>query len=191
MWCERIVRNLAESDGQADGREIDYVDIDWDECKSVLKKRSRGGQEVRVLLPHPQRVRHGDVLFEDESRTVMVNVIPCEVIVVRASDAQGMGILALELGNLHWPTQIGGDEVIFPPDDAAIDVVKKLGMTWRTEQRRFEPRMVEVASDVKVSQDIRVIRGGSTSDARGILSPAQFLQQGLAGGRGGFVDDAH
>ena len=157
MWCERVLRNLAEVDSNS--KRIDYIDIHWDECKSVLKSRSRAGEEVRVLLRPPDRLRHGDVLHEDAARLLVVNVLPCPVIVVRPPDARAMGALALELGNLHWPTQITDSEIIFPPGDEALETLQKLGGLPHTQEtRRFAPLPVP-AGAVNVADTFHVIRG--------------------------------
>ena len=161
MWCEAIVRNVAEGDGFA-SRAVDYVDIQWDQRRSTLKARSRGGEEVRVLLPRGQTIRHGDVLFEDVSRAVVVNVLPCELIVVRSGDSKLMAELALELGNLHWPTQVTETEIIFPDGPDAIAAVQRLGLETAREIRRFEPLPV-MAAQARGSQSLRILR---SSDAR-------------------------
>jgi urease accessory protein UreE len=75
-------------------RAVDYVDIHWDQCRSTLKARSRGGEDIRVLLPRGQSLRHGDVLFEDAARAVIINVLPCakgsgSLRILRRSDNSG------------------------------------------------------------------------------------------------------
>lgn len=163
MWCERIVRNAAGGEGLA-GRAVDWVDIAWDQCRSTLKARSRGGEEVRVLLPRGQTIRHGDVLFEDESRAIVVNVMPCELIVARSDDRRVFAELAWELGNLHWPTQVTDDELLFVEDESAMAAVQRLGVTWTRQTRRFDPLPV-LATEVRTAPAIRVIRSASSADS--------------------------
>ena len=162
MWCERVVRNLADAKEALGEQVIDYVDVEWDECKSVLKKHTRGGEPVRVLLPSAQRLRHGDVLLEEQNRAIVVNVLPAPMVVVRPPDATSLAILALELGNLHWPTQIAVGEVIFPPSEVALDALKRLGLPWTLEDRRFEPQTLVATNGVNVAAALQVIRGGKS-----------------------------
>ena len=161
MWCEAILRNAAEGDGLA-SRAVDFVDIHWDQRRSTLKARSRGGEEVRVLLPRGRTIRHGDVLFEDVSRAVVVNVRPCELTVVRSADSRLMAALSLELGNLHWPTQVTETEIIFPDGPDAMAAVRRLGLQTAREIRRFEPLPV-MAAQARGSQSLRILR---SSDGR-------------------------
>ena len=160
MWCEAIVRNAAEH-GDLAGRKLDYVDIRWDQRRSTFRGRSRDGEEVRVLLPRGQILRHGDVLFEDSAQALLVNVLPCELIVVRSDNTCLVAELALELGNLHWPTQVTEEEILFPESEDALAAARHLGLNWTTETRRFEP--LEIASaTVSGSPAIRILRSGDT-----------------------------
>jgi urease accessory protein len=158
MWCEKVIRNISEPGSEPPHAEVDYVDIGWDECRSLLKKRSRGGEEVRVLLDRTERLRHGDVLLETAERAIVINVQPCEVIVVRAGTPQQIAELAFDLGNLHWPVQVTETEVIFLEDEAAMKAVQELGLPFTREARRFEPLPVLVTLGASLSEGLRILR---------------------------------
>jgi urease accessory protein UreE len=164
MWCEAIVRNAAKDDNFA-GRTVDYVDIQWDQRRSTLKARSRGGEEVRVLLPRGHALRHGDVLFEDQMRAVVINVLPCEVMVVRSAEPRLMAELALELGNLHWPTEVTETEIIFLEGEEAIAAARRLQLETSHEMRRFDPLPV-LATVVRNGQAIRILRSDNNPAAQ-------------------------
>jgi urease accessory protein len=154
MWCERIVRNAADGEGLA-SRAVDYIDIAWDQRRSTLKARSRGGEEVRVLLPRGQALRHGDVLEEDDARAIVINVLPCELIVARSKQPRLLAELALELGNLHWPTQVTDDAILFMEEQAALAAATRLGLVLTRENRRFEPAPIPA---VRATDPVRIIR---------------------------------
>lgn len=158
MWCESVVRNAGEG-GDFGGRAVDYVDIQWDQRRSTLKARSRAGEEVRVLLPRGQALRHGDVLFEDDRRAVVINVLPCELIVVRSPSPRLMAALALELGNLHHPTEIGENELAFPEDPQSLAAARRVGLETTRELRRFDPLPVP-AREIGLTQPLQILRRG-------------------------------
>jgi urease accessory protein UreE len=164
MWCETIVRNAADDQSLA-GHAVDYVDIRWDQRRATLKAASRAGEEIRVLLPRGQTLRHGDVLFEDTSRAIVINVIPCEVIVAQSEDSQRMALLAWELGNLHWPTQVSETELIFLEGDETLAAAHALGLGIAREVRRFDPLPV-AALTARPGQTLRILRSRDVPNAQ-------------------------
>lgn len=163
MWCEEVVRNAA-GDGDFSGRTVDYVDIQWDQRRSTLKARSRGGEEVRVLLARGHALRHGDVLFEDPERAVVINVLPCEVVVVRSAEPRLMAELALELGNLHWPTEVTETEIIFLVGPEALAAAQRLKLEVFHEIRRFDPLPI-LATVVRSGRPVRILRSEDDNQA--------------------------
>ncbi len=164
MWCDRIIRR--EDDAQLDGTDppnVDHVDLEWNQRGPVLKSAVRGGEEIRIFLPRDERLRHGDVIFETPLRRVVVHIIPCEVIVVRPGDGPNLARLALELGNLHCPTQIDGNVLIFREDPQALVVLTRLSIPWFPETRRFEPTELVAEIHARIATGFQVIRGGLPS----------------------------
>jgi urease accessory protein UreE len=159
MWCEKVLANLANVPGSADSRaQIDPVDLHWHECTGLLKKQTRAGEPIRVLLPRGQRVRHGDIVYQDLTRTVVIHVLPCEVIVATPECQRDFAVLALELGNLHLPTQVGEGELIFIEEISAMDVLKEMRISWNKAIRRFEPTAIVSAPAAKLAGEFRVVR---------------------------------
>jgi urease accessory protein len=159
MWCERVLYNTQIPQGRISSHKaIDIVDIDWDECGNLLKSQTRLGEPVRVLLPSGERIRHGDVLAEDAETVVVVNVRPTQVIVAGPASTQRMAELALELGNLHLPTQVMENEIVFHEDASAMASLMRLCIPWRSDERRFEPTMISMGPRVRVSAEMHVLR---------------------------------
>jgi urease accessory protein UreE len=159
VWCERVLYNAASMQSRTTAdREVDFIDLDWHECKRLLKKRSRGGRDVRVLLSADKCLQHGDVLYEDATVILSINVRPMELIVAGPASTHRLLELALELGNLHWPTQVIADRILFPEHPTAMIVIERLNISWSKEIRRFEPADLMAAPSADVSQDIQVVR---------------------------------
>ena len=167
MLFDRVIRNLADADGPeafdcdrepADGRR-DVVDLTWAECaRRAVRATSRAGRKVGLVLPLGQPVRHGDVLLEDADVMLVVNVVPCRVLVARPRDAREMGVLACELGNLHVPVEVADGELLTPPDGPSRAAVERLGIPFAEEIRRFAPLRISVLTAVGVSADLKVTR---------------------------------
>ncbi len=105
MLCERVLGNLdLEPEPSA---AIDWLDLSWFDCaQRALRRQSRAGTSIRILLDIGQQLRHGDILHRDASGIIAVNLIPADVLVARPRSLREMGQLAVEVGNLHQPVQI-------------------------------------------------------------------------------------
>jgi urease accessory protein len=159
MWVDRVLGNVADQPACSPGS-IDFVDVDWAECGRMLKARTRSGHPIRLLLPPGSTIRHGDVLVDDGACRVVVNVPPCDVIVARPATAREMALLCLELGNLHWPTQVTDSQVIFIEDGPPLAVLEQLNVAWVRESRRFEPTPIGTGPGVQLSPGFKVVRRG-------------------------------
>ena len=158
MWSEKVLRNCqGMTDDQWGGRVVERVEIEWHECGRLLKKQTRGGEPIRVLLPPGKAFGHNDVVFEDDHRAIVIDVIPCELIVARVEEFQIAAILALELGNLHLPVEVRDREVIFLEDGPVMAILEQRNIPWSREVRRFAPTPITSAPAVKISKDFRTV----------------------------------
>ena len=158
MWCERVQRNIADLMPLALGENVDYLDLQWYECRQVLKARTVNNETVNILLSRGERLRHGDVIYEDGRRMVIVRVLPCEVVVAKPRINREMAVLAMEIGNLHMDAEIGDAEIVFIQEPRAMEVLSKLSIPWTTECRLFRPTPMNCAPTATANGELRVIR---------------------------------
>src|SRR5258708_24880587 len=117
MLCDRILGNMEEGSLGNISRTEDALELHWWECwKRAVNKQTAGGRDVRVLLPIGKALQHGDVIYDDGDTRIVVRVLPCEVLVVRPWDLEEMGVLMLELGNLHAPAEVSAGDVLVAAD---------------------------------------------------------------------------
>ena len=141
MLVEAAISNLFDPDAQQIAT-IDWLDLDWASClKRAMKKRTRGDRDVRILLKLGVVLRHGDVLWTDQSTAIAVNVLPCDVVVIKPRDATESTTIAYELGNLHVPAQLCDGEIITIPDGPIEAILDRLGVSYEFQRRRFEPTL--------------------------------------------------
>jgi urease accessory protein len=153
MLCECILGFLYDG---LPPKATDFVDVAWHETlRRTLRRRSRGGSEVGILLPIGQRIAHHAILFEDEQVRIVVNVLPTEVLIARPGTVEAMGKLALELGNLHARVQIAGDTLVTLADGPAEEVLDRLGIQYSQTAERFEPTPVVAA--IGFAEGFRII----------------------------------
>lgn len=139
----------------------DEVELTWRDCaRRAVRARSRGGTAVGILLPLGESVRHGDVVYEDDSAIIVVTVAPCEVVVAEFADPISLAKAALELGNLHVPVEASGTLALTTlPDGPAAGVFRRYASGTRRDVRRFEPlRATVLGSEVRLSDTFGVRR---------------------------------
>ena len=162
MLCDRVLGNLytnAAPNALPDAR-VDWVDITWQErALRALRKRARGGRELKLLLPRDVMLEHGDVLIAgtDGLLAVAVNLLPCEVFVARPATLADAARLAHELGNLHAPMETDGDAILCLADGPVEAVLIALGVPYDVVTRRFRPRVPQCGP--QFAADFRVERG--------------------------------
>jgi urease accessory protein UreE len=149
ILCERIIAVLAEA--PEEDAALDYVDIAWHELdKRAMKLRSRRGRLARILLAHDQQLKHGAVLAEQ----LVVNVLPCESLVIEVPSATELAQAAYAIGNLHLPAEITGGRIILPADNSTEAALDRLGIAYRVELRRISP-MRNILPQITVASELR------------------------------------
>lgn len=114
MIINEIIGNLF--DQPMTGKSIDYLDLEWFETtKRIQRKKTRQGTDIAIkFLREGQRLREGDILFENEEKLVVINVLETEAIVMKPTSMLEMGTVCYEIGNKHIPLFIQDDKVLLP-----------------------------------------------------------------------------
>lgn len=132
MVCETVIGNL--EDGNFQGKTVEYVDIDWHSAfQKVHKKVTKEGTEVGIRLDNDvlmKGLRTGDVLYEDDSRVIAVNIPPCDVIIATIEHHHDHMIakLCYEVGNRHSSLFWGEDDhtFIIPYNEPMLTMIDKI-----------------------------------------------------------------
>ncbi|OIV43663.1 urease accessory protein UreE [Flavobacterium johnsoniae] len=100
-------------------RTIDFLEIEWYEAsKRIQRKKTKSGQEIAIkFLKEGQRLKQDDVLYADDFKLIVADIIPCDAIVVKPKSLLEMGSVCYEIGNKHLPMFIQDDEVLLPFED--------------------------------------------------------------------------
>ncbi|RNA63789.1 urease accessory protein UreE [Chryseobacterium nematophagum] len=95
---------------------VDYLDLEWFETtKRIQRKKTRLGIDIAIkFLREGQRLREGDILFEDDEKVIAVNIMETEAIVMSPASLLEMGTVCYEIGNKHIPLFIQDDKVLLP-----------------------------------------------------------------------------
>lgn len=111
MLCEKILGNIKNTKYT---KAVETVDFEWHELyKKLHKKTTSSGEEIGIRLDNDilkKGLRDGDILFEDDSKIVVVNILPCETIIVdvKPDHLSTVAKVCYEIGNRH-ATLLHGD----------------------------------------------------------------------------------
>ncbi len=107
--------------------------------KSRLRTRTVCGEEIGLMLPRGQVLRHGVLLQDESGRVIEVQAAPETVTTALSDDTHLLTRAAYHLGNRHVPLQIGTGWLRYQHDHVLDDMVKGLGLTVQVEEQPFEP----------------------------------------------------
>jgi urease accessory protein len=95
---------------------VDFLDLEWFETtKRIQRKKTRTGTDIAIkFLREGQRLREGDILFENDEKIIAINVLETEAIVMSPASLLEMGTVCYEIGNKHIPLFIQDNQVLLP-----------------------------------------------------------------------------
>ncbi|MFD2934274.1 urease accessory protein UreE [Spirosoma flavum] len=120
-------------------RTIDWLPLEWFETsKRILRKRTQSGQEIalKFLAENPQ-LTQGDVLYETDQMLIVVEVLPCDVLVIRPTSMYEMASVCYEIGNKHLPLFFDEDTVLAPFEAPLFRLLTASGYAVEQQQRKL------------------------------------------------------
>jgi len=117
MLIQEIIGNAANI--PLGSRKIDRLFLEWHECtKRIQRKKTGSGVDVAIkFLKEGQRLRQDDILFIDDDRAILVEILPADAIVITPVDMFEMGRVCYEIGNKHLPLFIQDNKVMIPYEE--------------------------------------------------------------------------
>jgi urease accessory protein len=121
------------------GRMIDALRLEWYETgKRVMRKQTSGGRDVALrFLNESPALMEGDVLYADEDVVIVVEIIPCAVVVIRMGSLAAVASICYEIGNRHLPLFIEGDVLLAPLEEPLYRWLVGSGFDVGREERKL------------------------------------------------------
>jgi urease accessory protein len=96
--------------------EVDRLHLQWFEAgKKILHKQTAAGKSVVLkLLNEITALRQDDVVFADNSTLIVIEIMPCEVMIIRPQSLYEMASTCYEIGNKHLPLYFEADALLMP-----------------------------------------------------------------------------
>jgi urease accessory protein len=124
MLIQEIIGNSAEI--PLGNRTIDRLPLEWYECtKKIQRKKTGSGVDLAIkLLKEGQRLHQDDILFINDDRAILVEILPTDAIVITPVDIYEMGRICYEIGNKHLPLFIQDNKVMIPYEEPIFNWLK-------------------------------------------------------------------
>lgn len=121
------------------GKHVDVLDLEWHETnKRILHKKTRSGRELKLrFLKENQNLQEGDVLFEDASSIIAIEILPCETIVLNPKTMYEMAFICYEIGNKHLPLFYEDEKLLIPFEAPIYNMLTASGFNPSREHRKL------------------------------------------------------
>ena len=121
-------------------RHIDWLPLEWFETsKRILRKQTLAGIHLALkFLDKDPMLAQGDVLYEDNTAIIAVDIVPCEVVIIRPASLFEMASVCYEIGNKHLPLFFEKDEVLAPFDMPLFRLLSSLGYVVKQDRRKLQ-----------------------------------------------------
>lgn len=117
MIIEQITGNLKNTN--IEHRAVELLQIEWFEAnKRIQRRKTDKGTDVAIrFLKEGQRLKQDDIVYMDDNKAIVVDILPCDAIQVTPHNMQEMGSVSYEIGNKHLPVFIQNDLVLIPYEE--------------------------------------------------------------------------
>jgi len=146
MLIQQKSGNLAEF--KIGDRTIDLLPLEWFEAtKRIIHKRTQAGREIILkFLNESQNLVQDDVLYQDENYLIVVDILPCEAIVIKPESMYEMASVCYEIGNKHLPLFFVEDELLVPYEAPLLRLLQVAGYNPVIEKRKLVNQMKTTVS---------------------------------------------
>lgn len=145
-----VIEEVLDSKLLPQNKEKDTLDLEWYETtKTIIRRETRAGRDLAVRKNSRKPLEDGDLLYVDKDFYILVNILPCDCIIISPPKMRDMGIVCFEIGNLHLPIYIDPlDRVMVAYEAPLYNLLEKAG---------YNPK-IEVQKLLK-SYELRIVKG--------------------------------
>jgi urease accessory protein len=137
MIIQQKIGNIATTD--IGNRTVDYLLLEWFETqKRIMHKRSQAGIEVAIkFLGGGQNLTQDDILFMNDQTVIAIDILPCDVIVIRPKNMFEMASICYEIGNKHLPLFYDNEDVLVVFDAPLFRLLSASGYEVEQDTRKL------------------------------------------------------
>jgi urease accessory protein len=120
-------------------RNIDWLQLEWYEAgKRILRRQTRAGNDIALkFLDKNPAFTQGDVLYEDDTLIIAIEILPCDVLVIQPANLFEMASVCYEIGNKHLPLFFDKEELLVPFEMPLFRLLSAQGYAIKQDKRKL------------------------------------------------------
>jgi urease accessory protein len=118
---------------------VDYLPVAWYETnKRILHKKTVSGKEIvlKFLNQQPQ-LTQGDILFIDINTIIAIDILACEVLIIKPKSWIETANICYEIGNKHLPLFYDGEDLLVGEDLPLLKLLQTSGYDVQKGKRKL------------------------------------------------------
>jgi urease accessory protein len=121
------------------GYRLDWLSLEWYETgKRILHKQTASGKNVVLkFLKEAPDLQQDDILFKGEKELIVIDIRPCDVVVVQPATMYEMAVACYEIGNKHLPLFYEGEALLIPYEAPLFRMLQMSGLEPKKEHRKL------------------------------------------------------
>ena len=138
-------------------RLIDRLALEWYETnKRILHKRTQNGHQITMkFMGENQNLSQDDIIYHDEKSVLIIDILPCDVIIVHPKNMYEMASVCYEIGNKHLPLFFNEDEVLVAFEAPLFRLLSSAGYDLKKGSRKLiNPLKTTVAAHNQSSETL-------------------------------------
>jgi urease accessory protein len=126
-------------DTEGNMQELDWVSLEWYETsKRILRKKTKAGRDISLrFLQENAILTEGDILYNDGKVLIVVEVLPCDCILIEPKNMFEMASLCYEIGNKHLPLFFENNTLLVPFEQPLYTLLLAQGHNATRENRKL------------------------------------------------------
>jgi len=118
---------------------IDVVSIEWYEAnKRILHKQTKCGIAVTLkFFKENPDLKDGDILWQGHNTIIVVEILPCQCIVITPGNILIASSVCYEIGNRHLPLFYEGGDLLVPYEVPLCNLLEASGYQFAVQERKL------------------------------------------------------
>ena len=137
MILDKVLGNIENTN--LEGVHIEKIYLNNEEMlKRIIRVTSDHGKDYGISLSDGNKLKDGDILFNDGHNAVVVKFNSEDVLVIKPKDMNQMGKIAHYIGNKHLPAQFMDGEMIIQYDYVVEEDLRLRGIDFSRENKELK-----------------------------------------------------